>query len=377
MEMENGKHLALQALSGIPSDRIPVALFTWEFDYVWKIAGIEPWQLACGGSSTWHKSHIGLLDRHLPDLLFYSGAGTGAEEPTLLEENADAWIVRDNNTNDVYKLTKESYSKCNLETGAQNCDPVGIIKSYSDADQLIPRFNGFQFEGCSKTYLEGLGNLVKECGGRALILPHHSPAYICTCYSLGFERAMEMIIDEPELFTYICEMFDSTNGIRMKQLADAGAEAVFIADGWASCDIISPEMYERFALPYQISITKAAHEAGLPVILWNEGDILPILELQASVEVDALAFEQPRKGIDISVEKVRKVFGRNRCLFGNLDSELLLLRNDTREIKQKVEDQILQSGKNAPFIFSTGSPIPSDVQPEAVDTFINQVREHR
>ena len=163
----------------------------------------------------------------------------------------------------------------------------------------------------------------------------------------------------------------------MKQLAEAGAEAVFIADGWASCDIISPEMFERFALPYQISITEAAHEAGLPVILWNEGDILPILDLQVSVDVEAFAFEQPRKGIDISVEKIRRVFGSSRCLFGNLDSELLLLRNDTKEIKQKVEDQILQSGKNAPFIFSTGSPIPSDVQPEAVDIFINQVREPR
>ena len=294
---------------------------------------------------------------------------------TLIEENAEAWIVKDNNTNDVYKLSKKSYSRCNLETGEQNCDPVGRISNYSDADHLIPKFNGFEFEGCSETYLAGLKNLVKECGGHALVLPHHSPAYICACYSLGFERAMEMIMLEPELFNYICEMFDSTNKFRMKQLAEAGAEAVFIADGWASCDIISPEMFKRFALPYQISITKAAHEAGLSVILWNEGDILPLLELQASVEVDAFAFEQPRKSVDISVEKVRKAFGKNRCLLGNLDSELLLLRNDSKEIKQKVESQILQSGKNAPFIFSTGSPIPSDVQPEAVDTFISQVRE--
>jgi uroporphyrinogen-III decarboxylase len=104
--------------------------------------------------------------------------------------------------------------------------------------------------------------------------------YICACYSLGFERAMELIIYGAELFIYI-------------------------------------------------------------------------------------------------VEKIRKVFGRKRCLFGNLDSELLLLRNDTKEIKQKVEEQILQSGKNAPFIFNTGSPIPSDVQPEAVDTFISQIREPR
>ena len=163
----------------------------------------------------------------------------------------------------------------------------------------------------------------------------------------------------------------------MKQMADAGAEAVFIADGWASCDIISPSMYEKFALPYQISITNAAHEAGLHIILWNEGNILPILEQQASVEVDAFSFEQPRKGIDITVEMVRKAFGKNRCLLGNLDSELLLKRNDPYEIRQKVEEQINQSGKDAPFILSTGSPIPPDVAPEAVDTFIRYARDFR
>ena len=156
----------------------------------------------------------------------------------------------------------------------------------------------------------------------------------------------------------------------MRELAEAGAEAVYIADGWASCDIISPQMFERFALPYQRSIAQAAHAGGLRVILWNEGNVLPILHLEAALDIDAFGTEQPRKGVNITVGQIREVFGPDRCLLGNLDSELMLLRNDPGEISHNVEDQIRQSGVGAPFIMSTGSPIPNDVAPEAIDVMM-------
>lgn len=133
-------------------------------------------------------------------------------------------------------------------------------------------------------------------------------------------------------------------------------------------------MFEKFALPRQVSIVEAAQYAGLKVILWNVGDILPLLKLQATVKMNTFAFEQPRKGIDLSVEKIRKVLGPNRCLFGNLDSELLLMRNDADEIRQEVKKQIRQSGQGAPFILCTGSPLPSNIELEAYDTVINAAR---
>ena len=50
--------MALDALGGRATPRAPVALFTWEFDYLWKVAGLEPWQLACGDHETWHRAHM-------------------------------------------------------------------------------------------------------------------------------------------------------------------------------------------------------------------------------------------------------------------------------------------------------------------------------
>lgn len=376
--MENGKQIALQALSGKATDRVPVALFNWEFDYTWKAAGIEPWRLAVGGSDTWHEAHRALLARHDVDLLFYTGAIEGPLEPTLLREDADKWVIRNNNTGMEYGLTKDSLSLYELPTGAKGCGSVGKVETVADADRLIRNFRTDRliptFAGWGDAYLSGLTRLIREAGDRTLILPHYSPAYVYSCYALGFEDAMLMMMEQPALFTYVCALMGADHHTRMRQLKEAGAEVVFIADGWASCDIISPELFERFALPCQVSIVAAARAAGLKTILWNEGDILPVLKQQATVPVDAFAFEQPRKAIDLTVEKVRQVFGPNRCLFGNLDSELLLMRNEPDEIKREVERQIRQSGPGAPFILCTGSPLPSNIEPEAYDRVIEAVR---
>ena len=256
-----------------------------------------------------------------------------------------------------------------LATGEKNCDPVGPIRSEADADDLI-----HEFKGWGTDYLDGLRRLIDDVGDRALVMPHHSPAYICSCYAFGFERAMETMVTDPDLFHYVCRTYQAGDRLRMREWAEAGAEVVFIADGWASCDMLSPEMVERMALPYQRSITDAAHEAGLKIVMWNEGNILPILELEAEIPFNAFAFEQPRKGADITVGKVRQVFGNERCLFGNLDSETLLTREESKEIERAVQSQIRQSGRGSPFVLSTGSPLPSNVSPEAVDMMIAAAR---
>jgi uroporphyrinogen decarboxylase len=205
-------------------------------------------------------------------------------------------------------------------------------------------------------------------------MPNWAPGYILGCYAFGFEPAMTAMIQDPELFVYVCDRHAARDGLRMQRLAAAGAEAVFVADSWASCDIISPALFERFALPYQRSVTQAVHAAGMRMILWNLGDIVPVLGLEASLDLEGFAFEQPRKTFAVSIAQVRRVFGPQRCLFGNLDSEDLLLRNDAGEIASEVVEQIRQAGPAAPFILCTGSPIPSNVEPEAVDAMIRAAR---
>jgi len=364
----DGKRLMLQALAGQATPRVPVALITWGFDYTWKVAGLQPWQLACGGTETWLAAYRAMRDRHDQDAIFYFGAGNGPQEPTLVSEDARQWLIRDNNTGALYTLMKDSLALVDVQTGAKTCDPLGDISTPADADRLIPLPRE---RDC--VYLDGLSRLIGQVGDSALVMPCCSPAYIMSCYALGFQRAMEMMLTEPDLFTYVCDRYALSDRPRMRQLAAAGAQAVYIADSWASCDIISPSLFARFALPYQRNTALAAQEAGLHPILWNLGDIVPILDLEAALPLAGFAFEQPRKGWSVTVADVRRAFGPRRCLFGNLDSEALLLRNDPAEIHVAVSDQLAQSGPGAPFILSTGSPLPSDIDPASVDAIMSSL----
>jgi uroporphyrinogen-III decarboxylase len=367
---DQGHSLALRALEGRPTGRVPVALFTWGFDYYYKLARLEPWQLACGGHETWHRAHLAIHEQHQPDIIFYDGAGAGPLDPTLLSETREAWRVRDNNTGVEYELLKESLALRELISGRKGCDPAGTIQTLSDVERLIapPGPQG-------KAYLAGLTRLIDTLRSRALVLPHDSPAYIGACYAFGFEPAMEAMLEQPDIFLAACERFARGTEGRMRQLAGAGAEAVIVVDSWASCDIISPALFERFALPYQRRMIEAARAAGLKVILWNPGDIRPLLAQEAALPIDAFAWEQPRKGVEVSVRAVRDTFGPRRCLWGNLDSELLLWRNDPDEIRAAVREQIRQSGPGAPFVLCQGSPIPSNIDPCAVDAMIRAARE--
>lgn len=364
----NGRKLVLAALGGAVTPRIPVAPINWGYDYIWKVAGLQPWQVAFGTADTWHEARMAYLSRHDPDAVYYSGSG-GRNQPILLEEDESRWVIKDGDSGAVFDMRKDSLS-IHAHGNRVSCDPPENAPTKENIDRLIPP----ERDGWGEAYLNGLARLIEAAGDGTLVLPTPSPAYILTCYTLGFYNAMELMLSDPDLFHYACRRMQMGEKRLMRQLRDAGAEAVCITDSWASCDVLSPKMVETFALPYQHSINAAAHEAGLKTIIWNCGNILPILEAQAAVPSDGFLFEQPRKGADITVDKVRKVYGPKRCLFGNLDAELLLLRNDPEEIKAAVLEQVRLSGPGAPFVLSTGSPLPSNVSVEAVDAIFEAAR---
>jgi hypothetical protein len=361
----NGRIAALDALSGKPAERPPWLLLTWGFDYMWKCAGVPPWQLALGGFDTWVNAYRATYERHKPDAMIFDGFGAGSEDGVVVNEAHDGWIVLFEG--EQFEFIKRSYTLRHLPRGP--VEPPPPLETIADIDRR------FQPGGHDPGRLRGLKSVIDDIGGRTLVLPTSIPGYIAACYTLGFERAMTAMVDDERFFLHLADRLEECDDLRMRQFAEAGAEAVFIADAWASVDVLSPDMIRKFALPYQARSVDAAKAAGLKAILWNEGDVAPILADQAALNIDAFAFEQPRKGFGVSVAQVREAFGPNRCILGNLDSELMLLRNDPDEIREAVHRQIRESGQGAPFILSFGSPIPSNTHESAVDAVANALRE--
>jgi len=359
----------LNVLNGESISNRLVAPITWGCEYIWKVTPLKPWELSLGGTrKTWHQAYCAFLKRHPVDALFYQGAGgVGNLECEVIKEDDRSVFLWNPNDNQEYEFVKESFSLRYAEAGRSRFNHKTENKMLSKED--VDRFFAEQEPKKYDTYIAELECLINQFGNQTLILPRYSPAFIFAAYTFGFERAMITMAQKPELFFYVADIYASRERDHFNKLRSAGAQAIYVADSWASCDILSPEFYNKFAYPYQEGIAKRAHEAGLKIILWSTGNILPLLSKMKSLPIDALAVEQSRKNVDIDIGKVRKIWGKERCLWGNLDSETLLVKGHSAEIRAEVKRQYDIAG-DGPFILSTGSPLSNNVEPKAVDVMI-------
>jgi uroporphyrinogen-III decarboxylase len=141
-----------------------------------------------------------------------------------------------------------------------------------------------------------------------------------------------------------------------------------MCDSWASADILSPQTYRDWIAPLHRRIAAALHAAGLKAVIYNTGNVLPMLDTLAALGYDALSLEERIKGVEMDIGEVRKVVGPDLCLFGNFDS-YLLLAGDRQRIREEVDRQIRGAGSRA-FIMGTGSPICDGTEPDTVDYWI-------
>ena len=354
---KNGRRILLDALEGKRTERIPTMLFTCGFEYTYKVAGMESWELSCGGTEEWMKAYRSLIDRHHPDSIMFDGVREACGPARLVGQDDDTWTVYDSCSRSNRVLSRLS--------GHDTSDGLGWLKDVSSVEEARSRI---PLHRLSPNYLQSLRRMVDYAGEDTLVMPScYNPSYWDACSALGFERAMESMLLEPELFIGVVEHYQSSERARYVQLKEAGAEAIFVSDAWNSSELISPDMFRKFALPCHRFTVDAIHAAGMKAILWNEGDVRPLLDDEAGVPIDAFGVEQARKGIDISMKDLRRAFGDKRCLLGNLDSETLLIDGDKRAIEKEIRRIIEDAGPGLPFIMTTGAPIPSNVDMETVD----------
>ena len=64
----------------------------------------------------------------------------------------------------------------------------------------------------------------------------------------------------------------------IRLMAETGAHMISNGDSPAGPEMVSPQMYREFALPYEKKMADEAHAVGLPYVLHICGDTTPILD---------------------------------------------------------------------------------------------------
>ena len=112
--------------------------------------------------------------------------------------------------------------------------------------------------------------------------------------------------------------------------------------------------------------------AGLFVLHWYLGDLMPMLDKVMELPIDALVLEQSRKGYQIDPVAIRRRVGDDFCLFGfGFENDYCTF--DRQGLSNEIRRQIEGAAINGAFI--VGTPImPPNAQPEAVDFYFAEAR---
>jgi len=152
-------------------------------------------------------------------------------------------------------------------------------------------------------------------------------------------------------------------------MSQTGCDMVSNGDSPAGPEMIPPELFEKFAFPYEKRVVDAAHAKGLPYVLHICGNTEAILPQMMESGADGLE-------LDYKTD-VNKAFDlmKDSCTFlGNIDPSGILALGTTDQVRKATVDLLeIFSGTNR-FILNAGCALPPGTPEENINEFIATAR---
>ena len=223
-------------------------------------------------------------------------------------------------------------------------------------------------------------DFVSQDFGETVFINVHIPSAICEIFDpitgyTGFEQGMLAFHDYPEGMRYLLERCYEEQLQWAKAFAEKGAHAFAISEAFISPDMANPQIYRKFLKDIHKNFFKEVKNMGLMPICYFTGDINPIVDDLADIELGGLMMEESKKGFKIDTKKIKDRIGHRVCIFGNIDSIYLMHDGTPQEIEEEVKKQLKGSSNN--FITCNGSPLTFGTSTENVEALIRAGREFR
>jgi uroporphyrinogen decarboxylase len=186
----------------------------------------------------------------------------------------------------------------------------------------------------------------------------------------GIEDWMaDLLLADEELIKDLLEYCTEATSQFIRLMAQTGADMVSNGDSPAGPDLISPDMYERFAMPFEKRIVDISHSLNLPYTLHICGNTESILDKMLSTGADA--FELDYK---TDAKKALNTFYKKAALIGNIDPSGVLALGSSDLVRKKTLELLEIYGGVNRFILNSGCAIPSSAPSINIKTMIETAR---
>ena len=241
-----------------------------------------------------------------------------------------------------------------------------MLSRLEDADTL--RFPDVKKKGNLKAALEALKELDQRFGQEVAILIGTVGPFTMAGALRGIDFFMMDVVKKPILAENLLKRCRDFLISYMDEIKRSGALIVLISDPMAS--LISPSMFERFALHYERDVFEKIRRQGMYSILHICGDATAILSRMKDSGTDCLWLDQK-----VNLGNARRIVGQI-CLMGNVDPVSTLLLGAPQDVKREAARCIEDVSDDCGFILSAGCEIPMKTPPRNLAALVETARDY-
>ena len=154
----------------------------------------------------------------------------------------------------------------------------------------------------------------------------------------------------------------------IRLMSATGADMVSNGDSPAGPEMISPDMYRKFAFPYEREIVDEAHDCNKPYMLHICGNTDLILDDMAGLGLDAVELDYKT-----SIHKIYDTMHDKCTLSGTVDPSGVITFGSLPDVEQKTIE-LLDLYRDCPrLVINAGCAIPRNAPHENVKRFVDTV----
>jgi len=191
-----------------------------------------------------------------------------------------------------------------------------------------------------------------------------APFSLASMFRTPQEWYMDLMGEEDKVFQLL-EYCTDVSIQFIDLMSETGAHMLSNGDSPAGSDLISPDMYTKFAMPFERQLVERTHQHGLSYALHICGftDII----LDPMIETGANALELDYK---TDAHKANEILQDRATFIGNLDPSSVLALGTVQDVQRETEEILNVFADNPRFILNAGCAIPPSTPSENIKEMI-------
>ena len=247
---------------------------------------------------------------------------------------------------------------------------VPVLEDLRDIDKL--KLPDPMKDGRICEWLETVERLLDAVGDHVFVMGRADQGpFSLLCLLRGTQDLMmDLMTEEEEVIHHALEWATEAHIRFAKAQLEAGAHATSMGDAYAGPELISPEMYRSFALPYEKKAAEQIRQLGKPYSVHICGNTTKIIQDMGMTGAKILEIDWKT-----DMGYARSVVPDDVVLMGNINPSDPLCIGGPETVMMQAKD-ILEKTAGCGIILSSGCALGANTKPENMQALVQAAKQY-